>query len=225
MTSSQHRLSVEKRVLLGKKVKQLRSKGLIPANIYGEKGTTAIQVDTKLASKTYAEVGDSGVLYLSVESLKEKPVMFKEVAYDSVTGDLLHISFQEVNLLEEITAQIEIEIVGESPAVKEGAVLLTLRDEVEAKALPTDLPEKFVLSIDTLSEVGQEITVADLPYDRTKVEVLLPETEVLVRIANAEEEVVEEVVPTLEDIEIAAKGKQDEELDADGVKKEEEKAK
>jgi len=86
-----------------------------------------------------------------------------------------------------------VEIIGESEAVKAGGVLLTMHDQIEVEALPADLPEKFILDISVLKEIGNDLKVSDLQYDKSKIEVTLSLDEVLAVIQEPRKE--EEVVP------------------------------
>ena len=43
-----------------------------------------------------------------------------------------------------------------------------LYNEVEVEALPTDLPEKFVLDISTLLKIGDDLKASDLQFDASK---------------------------------------------------------
>ena len=54
-------------------------------------------------------------------------------------------------------------LVGESVVVSEKrGVVLSILDEVEVEALPTELVEHIEVDVSTLSDVGQEVKVKDL---------------------------------------------------------------
>jgi large subunit ribosomal protein L25 len=83
-------------------------------------------------------------------------------------------------------------------AVKLGNVLVEVATEVEVEALPTDLPEKFVVDLAKLETLESVVTVGDLEYDKEKVEIKTDVTQVVVKVEEpkAEEEpVVAEVAP------------------------------
>lgn len=185
-------LQVEKRILIGRKVKQLRRKGLIPANIFGKKiSSIAIQVENKTFNKIFEEVGETGIIDISLGEEKY-PSLVTGVAQDSVTGDILHIDFHNVSLKEKVTATIPVHVAGEAPAVKDqGGILNQSLHEIEVEALPTDLPEAIEVDITKLENIGDAITIADLNIS-DKLEIKIdPETTVLVINEPAKEEVVE----------------------------------
>lgn len=71
----------------------------------------------------------------------------------------------QVNLKEKIVTTVPLELVGESPAVKAGNVLVQVLSELEVEALPSDLPEKIEVNIEYLLEVGNKISISDLHLD------------------------------------------------------------
>ncbi len=197
MAKNNPQINAEVRSTFGKKVKHLRSEGLLPATVYG-KGfdPISIQMKSKELNKLFEEAGESSLIDLLVEK-ENYPILFKNPQYHPVEGNLIHIDCYKVNLKEKITATVPIEIVGESVAVKEGLVLVEITNEVEVESLPTDLPERIEVDISQLVNVDDTITVADLKVD-DKVEIQNSPDQVIVKIEEpaAEEEIEEpEVAP------------------------------
>ncbi len=183
-------LKAQKRELFGRKINRLRRQGILPSNLFGNKiKSQALQVDTVSFTKVYQQEGETGLVDLVVDT-KNHPVLIGQIHHDPVSGKPLHVDFRQVNLKEKVTANIPIEIIGESPAIKEkDGVLVTPLDEIEVEALPTDLPESIQVDISGLANIGDTITVADLKIG-TKVEIQTdPETPiVLIQEQQAEEE-------------------------------------
>lgn len=181
---------------LGVKSKKLRKEGFAPANIYGAgKKSTSAKIDSKKFLKLYEQAGETSLVYLQVDDGKNKiPVLIDDVQKDVLTKELLHVSFKQVDLKDKIKAEIPVVIVGEFDV--QNAVLVTVKDAIEVEALPTDFPENFEINIEKLTEIGQVITLADLDYDREKVEIILgedgEESPVVIvqelRVATVEEE-------------------------------------
>lgn len=172
---------------------QLRAQS-VPANIFESgKKSTSIKVDKKVFITLYRQVGESGVAYLSLGT-KEIPAMIEEVQWHPVTNIPIHVSFRAVDLKQKTEAFIPVELIGQFEIPE--AVLVTVRDEIEVRALPADLPEKFVVNVEQLTEVGQSITLADLEYDKNKVEILVSEEgedAPVVLVQEVKEEIEEEV--------------------------------
>lgn len=156
-------LSANQRDLVGRKVKNLRKQGFIPATIYGKKvKSVSVSVSKDAFAKVYVEAGETGLIDLTVNS-EVRPVLVDNVQVDPVSGLLIHIEFHQVDLKEKVTTQVPLERTGESPAIMQKlGVLLSVLDEVEVEALPTDLPEYIAIDISRLKKVHDEIKVADL---------------------------------------------------------------
>jgi len=190
---TKHTLKAQKRDILGRKVKNLRLQGLIPASLFGKEiKSQNLTLDSKEFSKTYSQVGESGLIYLLLDSSKsETPVIFSEVTRNPLTDEFLHVSLRQVNLTEKITAPVKIEIIGKSPAVTEGlGVMVQQADELEIEALPQDLPENITVDVTSLSEVGNSILAKDLHLG-SKLNIVSPIDTIIVKIEPlAKEEVV-----------------------------------
>lgn len=189
-------LKAEERKVCGRKVKTVRAQGLIPGNVFGKKmKSQAVQVDKKEFESVYSEVGETGLVTLQLGK-DELPVLVSNVQKHPVSDDFIHIDFRQVDLKAKITAEVPVEIVGESPAEKQaiGTVVQYL-NQVEVEALPTDLPEKFEVDTSILVEVDQAIYVKDLKVDASKIEIKTNPEEIVAKVEPPQkEEVVEEPV-------------------------------
>ena len=83
-------LQAQKRTISGRKVKQIRKQGFLPANVYGKKITSkAVQVAVKDFTSVFAKAGGSGLVELSLAD-KKVPVLIHNVQYHPVTNTPLH---------------------------------------------------------------------------------------------------------------------------------------
>src|SRR5258708_34861943 len=160
-------LNALEREVLGKKVKQLRRDGFVPAHVYGKKiETEHVSVPVKDFLPVLNEAGETGLIDLKVGGEKVRPVMIKGVQYDSNKGRLLHVDFYQVNLNEKVTVPVPIvlkELEEEIESVKMGeAVVLQTLSEVEVEALPTDLIDELEVDLSSLQNIDDAITVSDL---------------------------------------------------------------
>ena len=184
-------LKAKARKEVGRKVKLLRKEGILPANIYGKKiKSESIQITLPDFREVYKKAGETGLIYIEVEGNKEaKPVLVANIQRDPVSDATLHIDFHQVDLKEKIGAKVPVELTGESPAEKQsiGTVVQYL-SEVEVEALPTDLPEKFVVDISALIEVDQSLFVKDIKVDKSKVEIKTDIESILVKVEPPQKE-------------------------------------
>lgn len=189
-------LEAEIRKISGRKLKALRSQGVLPANVYGKKiKSEALQVNLKDFEKLFAKVGETGLITLNIKNGKkeEKAVLVSNIQIDPISDLPIHVDFRQVDLSEKISAEVPVEMVGESPAEKQslGTVVQYL-DKIEVEALPTDLPEKFLIDISELAEVDQAVHVKDLKVDPKKVTVKVNPDEILLKVEPPQKE---EVAP------------------------------
>lgn len=157
-------LTIEKRELHGKKVKQLRKQGLTPGVVYGAGMDAAdIQADTKEVRRVVAAAGKHAPVQLN--GTKRRLAMIKSIDFDPTKhGVIRHISFHAVKADEPVITEVPIRLVGEgeSAAEKAGLIVLQALDKVEVKALPMDLPDALEASIVELAEPGDRVTVGDM---------------------------------------------------------------
>ncbi len=181
-------LHATERTLLGKKVKNLRKDGRLPGHVFG-KGVEGENVLVTKADflKTFHLAGETGLIDLKIGSEKVRPVLVREVQYDPVKDEPIHVDFYQVNLSEKVKVPIPIELIGEQPEkvhLGEAIVLQTL-NEVEVEALPTDLIEKLEVDITSLKEIDDAITIGQLNYDREKLTIHAASEEIVVKLAPA----------------------------------------
>ncbi len=206
-------LKAEKRKVTGRKVKNLRKEGQIPANVYGKDvESLSIQVGAKDLEGVFKKAGETAIIDLAIGK-EVRPVLVHNMQIHPVTDEVLHVDFRQVNLKEKVSANIPVELVGESPAQKSGigtAVLLV--KELEVEALPGDLPEKFEVDASILTEVDQVVKISDLKYDKSKVEVKTDVESIVAKVEPPQKEevvvaaVVEEAAATTEGAEKPAEG-------------------
>jgi large subunit ribosomal protein L25 len=189
-------LKVENRAVLGKKVKFLRDKGVVPVHLFGHNVESAsLQGNAVVLGKVVSQAGRTRLINLKVGSSdKAHAVMVREVQKDPIKGNLLHVDFYEVNMAEKIKVEVPIVIVGESPALKirENMLYQTL-NSLHIECLPDKMPDRISVDISSIVEVDQAIHVKD---------VVLPDITILndadltvVKVSLRPIEVVEEVKP------------------------------
>ncbi len=175
----------------GKQIaKKLRREGLLPAIIYGggRPETTPIAISQKILKDL---LHYHGLIELSIDEGKDKRmVILKDVQYDYLGTNPVHVDFQEVKMDEPIETVVELEFVGEPKGVKEGGTLEILMRELDIKCLPDRIPEKIVVDISNLG-LGDVLHVKDIPVPEG-VQILNPPDETVVVISEPEETVSEE---------------------------------
>jgi large subunit ribosomal protein L25 len=224
MKKENPKLVAEIRTIKGRKVKKLRAAGQVPATMYG-KGmeSVSLQIDGRELSKVFEETGEAGLVDLMIDK-KETPILLRNPQWGVVNDQLVHIDCFKVDLSQKITANIPVELIGESMSVKSGNILMEVTSEIEVEALPTDLPEKIEVDLSALAIVEDVITVADLKIGDDKVEVKTQGDQVVVKTEEPkEEEIIEETVAP-GDVPATEQKEEGEEEEATNEEKTEEKA-
>ena len=171
--------------------RQLRRTGVVPCVVYGNNvENQSFQCEIVTLLKAYTKAGESTLVELDVGG-KKLPVLFHEVKFDPVSDVISHVDFYAVDMNKEVEADVTIHFEGESPAVKEGAILVTALDAITVRCLPKNLPHNLPVDLSKLVEMGSQITVADIAVPPGVT--LLAEADAVVAVAQEprEEEVVE----------------------------------
>jgi large subunit ribosomal protein L25 len=177
------KIAVRARDITGKKVKRLRRDGVLPGVVFGlHKDSANVQVDLREFEKGYRRWGNTTLVTLEGLTDGEQPALIHDVTRSTLNGQLLHVDFLRVSLTEKVHADVPIHFVGESPAVKGGAVLVHAKSEVGVEAFPQDIPHAIEVDISGLLEIDDSIYVRDLKVDTTKVEIQDDGDDLLVRV-------------------------------------------
>jgi len=181
-------LDVELREELGKaKVKDLREKGFIPAVVYAAgKASQSIKVlRSDFLHLLHQYRLESTVINLKIkDSKKEKArtCLVKEIQYDPVGGDVVHIDFNEISLTKSIKVNVPVVTKGEPIGVKqEGGSLEHILWEIEIECLPTDIPKEIEVDVSQL-KMGEAIHIKDINFP-PKVKVLNSPEAIVVSVA------------------------------------------
>ena len=177
-------LNAQKRTLIGRKVKQLRKRGQLPASVYGKKvASISITVGIEDFERVFSEAGETGLVELQINN-QTHPVLIKNIQLHPVNGKPLHIDFYQVDLKEKVKARVPLKIISAAPAVEQKiGVLLQLLDELEVEALPTNLPEHIEVDISRLEKIDDVIKVGGLVLP-SEVLVLSDKDQELVKIGQ-----------------------------------------
>jgi large subunit ribosomal protein L25 len=186
----ENRIAVHKRNVTGKHVKKMRLEGFLPAVIYGPgiKEPTPIQMDLRDASKILRGISPSTIVTLDLDG-EEIETLVRDAQFQILRGGLVHVDFLALVTGELVRTDVNVELFGEAPAVKEHFALITSGlDSLEVEALPKDLPELIRVDISSLLEVGDSITVQDLVLPEGVTMLEDPETMIAVASAPSAEE-------------------------------------
>ncbi len=161
MASTTSKLSVNSRSAAGSRAaRRLRREGRVLGVVYGG-GQDPVGIDADARELRIALAASGAVLDLSVDGAKATPVVLKEAQRDPVRGQTVHVDLLRVNLDEEISAIVPLELTGvdDAPGVKEGGVLEQITRELNVEALPTAIPESIAHEVGEM-QIGDTIMLS-----------------------------------------------------------------
>ena len=156
------KLSVKKRDVFGKKVKNLRAQGLVPAVIYGKHvEAESISCVKNDLLKVYRAAWYSTPVEITGDV--DQLVLINSLQLDPVSDEIISADFLAVSRTEKVSAKIPVVTFWDSQLEKlhEGKIM-QIRDEVEVEAFPQDLPSKFEIDISVLQTVNDVFFIKDL---------------------------------------------------------------
>ncbi len=158
-------ITTERRTATKNKLHALRRQGLLPLVAYGpEIPSLSLQADRKAFEQLYHRAGHGALIDVTLPGERApRKALIRAFDYNSKTREPLHAELFVVNLKEEITAEVPVRLVGESPVARAGTgVLIQVLDELRVRAMPGDLPAHIDVDVTDLTETGTPIHARDL---------------------------------------------------------------
>lgn len=219
---AEYKLTLEKRELTGKKLKDLRTKGLIPSVVYGGKEPVLLASEYVATEKVLEKAGYHSPIDLDMAG-KKRLAIVKDVAIDPVSRKIMNVEFQAISAREVVEATTPIVIVnfeGSEASKTFHFALNQAMEEIDVKAKPADLPKELEVDASSMKEVEDKITIADivLPSGVEFADKELDKEQVIASLydpaAEAEKREAEAEEPTVEAADVPAdNGKKPEEAE------------
>ncbi|MEM7807277.1 MAG: 50S ribosomal protein L25 [Planctomycetota bacterium] len=160
MSTSPVALSAQPRERLGtRESRRLRRDGKLPAVVYGH-GEEAQSVTLDLKEAGDAIKHGAHLFELKLDGGAQQ-VLVKDVQYDHLGIEMLHVDLFRVNLDEEITSEVAVVLTGDSKGVKAGGILTQMRDSIEVVCKVRDLPDELSANVADL-DIGDALHVSQL---------------------------------------------------------------
>ena len=155
------------RTEMGKKAtRQLRSQELVPGVIYGGAQEVNFAASAK-ALKPIVYTAEFMQADVQVDG-KTYTCILKDLQFDKVTDELLHLDFLELVEDKKVVATLPLHLTGVPAGVKSGGKLVTKMKSLKVKALPKDLKEFINLDISQLN-LNENIRVEDVKVDNIEI--------------------------------------------------------
>src|SRR5262245_23695264 len=158
-------LTIRKRDGVGKAhAKRLRRAGQVPAILYGGAQPMNVAVTPRdIYRLVHGHEGSTQLLSVSfADSGESRMAIIRDLQFDPVSEDLIHVDLQEVAMDRAITVTVAVHHVGEAIGVKENqGILEMILREVTVSCLPGNIPEVLEADVTGL-RINDVLTVKDL---------------------------------------------------------------
>ena len=204
-------------------INSLRIKGNIPAIIYGgSEDNKKISLDKKIIKSLIEKENFlSKIISMKIDG-KSENVLPKEIVWDPITDEPIHIDFLRIVKGAKIVLEIPVKFINseKSPGLKRGGVLNIVRRKVELKCPSENIPKELVVDLDNL-DIGSSIKISSIKLPENAVPTIQGRDFVVATVAaptiiKEPEKPAEET--TEEGAEAAAEGAEGETKAAEGEK-------
>ena len=140
-------------------VRKMRKQGRIPAIVYGHKEEpVAVSLDTH----NFVEglLHGQRLIDVQIDKKKEKTII-KELQYDNLGKNIIHVDLMRVNVTEMVKVTVPIELKGTAAGTHEGGIIEEQTDRLEIECMVSDIPETIVVSVKDL-HVGDALHARDI---------------------------------------------------------------
>ena len=143
---------------------KLREQGNVPAVVYGGKtenqkiSLTKKQVKILLEKENFS----SDVMVLKIGD-KELNVLAREITFDTVSDEPIHIDFLRIVEGSKIDLQIPVKFINDDkcPGLKRGGVLNIVRRKVELTCPTENIPKELIVDLNDL-DIGASIKISSI---------------------------------------------------------------
>jgi len=119
--------------------KRLRDQGLLPGVVYGHK-EAIVPVTLPKKEVTNHLTHGAHLFDLDLNGKSEK-VLVKDVQYDHLGLEIIHVDFARVSLDERVKVTVPLELKGTPKGEEDGGVLQQIMAELDIECLVTEIPE------------------------------------------------------------------------------------
>ncbi len=145
----------------------IRNSGNVPAIVYGGKDKNEkISISKKILKSTIEKENFlSNIITLTING-KNQNVLPREVIYDVITDEPVHVDFLRVVPGVKIRIEVPVEFINQekSPGLKRGGVLNIVRRKVELKCPSEKIPEKLTLDLDGI-DIGESFKISSVKLE------------------------------------------------------------
>lgn len=146
--------------------RQLRSEGNVPGVIYG--GAKEVSFSAPVSAfKALVYTPDFQLAEVKLDGKSYKCIL-KDLQFDKVSDDLIHVDFLELVDDKKVVATIPLKFTGSPSGVKAGGKLVTKMKSLKVKTFPKYLQENIKVDLTEL-ELNGNVRVEDVKVDHYEI--------------------------------------------------------
>ena len=150
-----------KRESVGKvATKALRNAGKVPCVLYGGEEVLHFSAN-ELAFRHLVYTPNVYTATIELESGEKFNAILQDIQFHPVSDKILHVDFYQLFSDKEITMNIPVHLIGDSPGVLNGGSLRFPKRKLRVKGLPDNLPDFFNADISEL-KIGSKLFITDI---------------------------------------------------------------
>ncbi|WP_444644496.1 50S ribosomal protein L25 [Caproiciproducens sp. R1] len=164
------------------KAKQLRRSGIVPCVIYGAglKESLSVQIDQRAARQLQRTKRNGSKVNIQVDG-KTYPTLIKDLGYDSMNDEIVHVSFQVLAEGKKFNSVADIVLINKE---KVTGVLEQMQMQVPHAAEPEYLLDTVTVNLENMP-IGTTITIGDIPeFQSDKIELQADAGNIVLRISE-----------------------------------------
>jgi large subunit ribosomal protein L25 len=160
MASQSAQLTAKVRGELGsRRNKRLRDAGFVPGVIYGHK--EAVVPVTLPKKELVGHLNHGAHLFSLALDGKSENVLVKDVQWDHLGIEVLHVDFTRVDLNERVEVTVPLILKGEPKGEAEGGVLTQVISDIQIECLVTQIPEDIRHNVSDMG-LNDVVHISDL---------------------------------------------------------------
>jgi large subunit ribosomal protein L25 len=208
-------LKAEKRTIFKKSTaRTYRKTGFIPGIFYGTGDTSIPIAISELSLRPIIFTNESHIVNLEIEG-ESKPFscILKDVQFDPIQTRPIHFDLMALTEGESITIEVNVQLTGVAPGIKEGGILQHILHKLDIECLPQFIPSRISVDISNLG-INDSLKVSDIKLEG--IQILNDENAAIVSVLPptvVEEEAKPEVAAeaAVAEPEVISKGKKEKE--------------
>jgi large subunit ribosomal protein L25 len=148
-------------------IRSLRVAGNVPAIIYGGSDQNEKISISKKILKSLIEKENflSNIITVNLNGKTQK-VLPKEIKYNVITDEPIHIDFLRVVAGVQIKIEVPVQFINheKSPGLKRGGVLNIVRRKIELKCPSEKIPENIIIDLDGI-DIGESFKISSIKLE------------------------------------------------------------